>query len=53
MTTAQVAYFYNVEQSTIRNWVASGRLTVHTKDARGRNLFHADELPREYLAVRA
>lgn len=49
MTTAQVAFFYNVEPSTIRNWVAAGRLTVRTKDARGRNLFHPSELPNEYL----
>jgi hypothetical protein len=52
MTTAQVAYFYNVDPSTIRNWVASGRLTVHSKDA-GRNLFHLKELPDTYLAVKS
>lgn len=53
MTSAQVAFYYNVEPSTIRNWVAAGRLTVHSKDARGRNLFHAAQLPDNYLAVRA
>lgn len=53
MTSAQVAFYYNVEPSTIRNWVAAGRLTVHSKDARGRNLFHAAQLPDKYLAVRA
>lgn len=52
MTSAQVAYYYNIEQSTVRSWVASGRLTVHSKDVRGRNLFHPEQLPDTYLAVR-
>lgn len=45
MTSAQVAERYGIEMSTVRSWVATGRLTVHGKDARGRNLFHEDELP--------
>ncbi|MFF1702590.1 helix-turn-helix domain-containing protein [Streptomyces sp. NPDC058252] len=45
MTSAQVAAMYGIDPSTVRSWVAAGRLTVHTKDARGRNLFHPDALP--------
>ncbi|MET7779586.1 helix-turn-helix domain-containing protein [Streptomyces mirabilis] len=52
MTSAQVAERYGIEMSTVRSWVATGRLTVHTKDARGRNLFHPDQLP-EYAEVSA
>lgn len=52
MTSAQVAERYGIEQSTVRSWVHAGRLTVHSKDARGRNLFHPDELP-DYEAVPA
>ncbi|MEU8906525.1 hypothetical protein [Streptomyces mirabilis] len=52
MTSAQVAERYGIEMSTVRSWVAVGRLTVHSKDARGRNLFHPDQLP-EYEAVSA
>jgi hypothetical protein len=52
MTSAQVATRYGIEMSTVRSWVAVGRLTVHSKDARGRNLFHPDQLP-EYEAVSA
>jgi hypothetical protein len=51
MTSAQVAYYYNIEQSTVRSWVHAGRLTVHSKDARGRNLFHPEQLPDVYLGV--
>ncbi|MFE2132255.1 hypothetical protein ACFW9X_03250 [Streptomyces sp. NPDC059466] len=52
MTSAQVAQRYGIEMSTVRSWVAVGRLTVHSKDARGRNLFHPDQLP-EYAEVSA
>jgi hypothetical protein len=52
MTSAQVAERYGIEMSTVRSWVAVGRLTVHSKDARGRNLFHPDQLP-DYEAVSA
>ncbi|MGI3230588.1 hypothetical protein ACRJ4B_49890 [Streptomyces sp. GTA36] len=45
MSSAQVAAKYGIEMSTVRTWVAVGRLTVHSKDARGRNLFHPDQLP--------
>lgn len=46
MTSNDVARHYGIDPSTVRSWVAAGRLTVHSKDARGRNLFHPDELPR-------
>ncbi|WP_086809840.1 DUF2637 domain-containing protein [Streptomyces reticuliscabiei] len=52
MTSAQVAEWFNIDPSTVRSWVAAGRLTVFTKDARGRNLFHEDDLPKRQ-AVRA
>jgi hypothetical protein len=45
MLSAQVALLYGIDPSTVRSWVATGRLIVHTKDARGRNLFHPDALP--------
>jgi hypothetical protein len=45
MWSAQVALLYGIDPSTVRSWVASGRLTVHSKDSRGRNLFHPDALP--------
>jgi hypothetical protein len=45
MTSAQVAERYDIAMSTVRSWVDVGRLTVHSKDARGRNLFHPDALP--------
>ncbi|MGW2908714.1 hypothetical protein ACWC91_41020 [Streptomyces sp. NPDC001204] len=44
MTSAQVAQRYGIDPSTVRSWVASGRLTVHSKDARGRNLFHPETM---------
>lgn len=46
MTSAQVAERYGIDPSTVRNWVHVGRLTVHSKDARGRNLFHPEALPK-------
>jgi hypothetical protein len=45
MTSAQVAKWFDIDPSTVRNWVHVKRLTVHSKDARGRNLFHPDALP--------
>ncbi|MFD5656945.1 helix-turn-helix domain-containing protein [Streptomyces hirsutus] len=45
MTSADVAQRYGIEQSTVRSWVAAGRIPVHSKDARGRNFFHPDDLP--------
>ncbi|MGW3416481.1 hypothetical protein [Streptomyces phaeochromogenes] len=45
MTSGQVAEKYGIEMSTVRTWVSVGRLTVHSKDARGRNFFHPDALP--------
>jgi hypothetical protein len=45
MTSSQVAEWYGIAMSTVRSWVDVGRLTVHSKDARGRNLFHPDALP--------
>jgi hypothetical protein len=54
MTSADVARHYLIEQSTVRNWVALGRLTVHSKTPSGRNLFHPSELPDYgYEAVQA
>jgi hypothetical protein len=52
MTSAQVAERYGIEMSTVRSWVAVGRLTVHSKDARNRSFFHPDALP-ELEAVRS
>ncbi|MGW3651876.1 DUF2637 domain-containing protein [Streptomyces sp. NPDC000878] len=52
MTSAQVAQRYGIEMSTVRTWVAAGRLTVHSKDARNRSFFHPDALP-EHEAVSA
>jgi hypothetical protein len=46
MTSADVAEHYGIQPSTVRNWVAAGRIPVHSKDASGRNLFHPDQLPR-------
>jgi hypothetical protein len=45
MTSAQVAQRYGIAMSTVRSWVDTGRLTVHSKDARNRNFFHPDQLP--------
>lgn len=50
LNSAQVAAKYGIEMSTVRSWVAAGRLTVHCKGIGGRNLFHEDELP-DYEAV--
>ncbi|MFJ2259496.1 helix-turn-helix domain-containing protein [Streptomyces sp. NPDC087844] len=46
MTSTDVADHYGIKPSTVRNWVAAGRIPVHSKDAAGRNLFHPDQLPK-------
>ncbi|ODA69536.1 helix-turn-helix domain-containing protein [Streptomyces sp. AVP053U2] len=51
MTSADVAQHYGIEQSTVRSWVAAGRIPVHGKDARGRNLFHPQDLPAFQVGV--
>jgi hypothetical protein len=51
LTSADVAAFYGIKPSTVRNWVAAGRLPVHSKDAVGRNLFHPDQLPFFHMEV--
>ncbi|MFE7446837.1 helix-turn-helix domain-containing protein [Streptomyces chartreusis] len=53
MTSAQVADHYGIKTSTVRNWVAAGRIPVHTKDASGRNLFHPNDLPNFHVGVLA
>ncbi|MFK0151181.1 helix-turn-helix domain-containing protein [Streptomyces sp. NPDC090493] len=52
MTAADVARHYGVDPSTVRNYVSNGTLTVHSKNARGHNLFHPDQLP-DYVGVLA
>jgi hypothetical protein len=51
LSTAEVARWYSVDPSTVRGWSAAGRLTVHTKDARGRNWYDQDALPSEPAAA--
>ncbi|MFJ8049290.1 helix-turn-helix domain-containing protein [Streptomyces luteogriseus] len=51
MTSADVADHYGIKTSTVRNWVAAGRIPVHCKDATGRNLFHPNDLPRFHVGV--
>ncbi|MFE6426760.1 helix-turn-helix domain-containing protein [Streptomyces rochei] len=51
MTSADVARHYGIEKSTVRSWVAAGRIPVHAKDARGHNLFHPDDLPAFQVGV--
>lgn len=51
MTSRDVADHYGIDPSTVRSWVALGRLTVHSKDARGRNLFHPTDLPQIRVGV--
>lgn len=53
MTSNDVAIWFGIEASTVRNWVSVGRLTVHSKDTRGRNLFHPDALPPIATGVRS
>lgn len=51
MTSNDVARHYGITPSTVRNWVAAGRIPVHSKDASGRNLFHPEQLPNFYVGV--
>ncbi|NUS74971.1 MAG: helix-turn-helix domain-containing protein [Streptomyces sp.] len=51
MTSNDVADHYGIKPSTVRNWVADGRIPVHSKDAAGRNLFHPEQLPKFYVGV--
>lgn len=51
MTSNDVADHYGIKPSTVRNWVALGRIPVHSKDASGRNLFHPDQLPAFQVGV--
>ncbi|MFF7982306.1 helix-turn-helix domain-containing protein [Streptomyces sp. NPDC007901] len=51
MTANDVADHYGIKPSTVRNWVAAGRIPVHSKDATGRNLFHPDQLPKFQVGV--
>ncbi|KUN91888.1 helix-turn-helix domain-containing protein [Streptomyces caeruleatus] len=51
MTSADVARHYGITPSTVRNWVAAGRIPVHSKDVSGRNLFHPEQLPNFYVGV--
>lgn len=53
MTSNDVADHYGIKPSTVRNWVALGRIPVHSQDARGRNLFHPDQLPKFQVGVTA
>lgn len=53
MTSNDVAQHYGITPSTVRNWVAAGRIPVHSKDASGRNLFHPEQLPKFYVGVGA
>lgn len=45
LTSSDVAERYGVDPSTVRGWVAKGRLTPADRDARGRNLFDPSRLP--------
>lgn len=47
LTSKDVADRFGVDPSTVRSWVADGRLEVHDKTPRGHNLFHPDKLPQE------
>jgi hypothetical protein len=51
MTSNDVARHYGITPSTVRNWVAAGRIPVHSKDASGRNLFHPEQLPKFMVGV--
>jgi hypothetical protein len=51
MTSNDVANHYGIQPSTVRNWVAAGRIPVHSKDTSGRNLFHPDQLPNFQVGV--
>lgn len=45
LTSSEVAERYGVDPSTVRGWVAKGRLQPADRDARGRNLFDPSRLP--------
>ncbi|MEV6174897.1 helix-turn-helix domain-containing protein [Streptomyces sp. NPDC051954] len=45
LTSSEVAQRCGVDPSTVRSWVANGRLAVHSKDDRGRNQFDPAQLP--------
>jgi hypothetical protein len=51
MTSNDVADYYGIKPSTVRNWVALGRIPVHSKDASGHNLFHPEQLPDVYVGA--
>jgi hypothetical protein len=51
MTSNDVAAHYGIKPSTVRNWVAVGRIPVHSQDARGRNLFHPEQLNAPHVGV--
>lgn len=52
ITSSDVATRAGVDPSTVRSWVANGRLTVHGKTDRGHNLFDPNELDH-LLGVRS
>ncbi|WP_432170933.1 helix-turn-helix domain-containing protein [Streptomyces sp. 1222.5] len=51
MTSKDVADHYGISPSTVRNWVADGRLAPFKQDARGRNLFHPEQLTAPWQGV--
>ncbi|WP_455681350.1 helix-turn-helix domain-containing protein [Streptomyces nodosus] len=53
MTSNDVANHYGIQPSTVRSWVHAGRIPVHSKDARGHNLFHPNDLPQFHVGVLA
>ncbi|MDQ0992186.1 helix-turn-helix domain-containing protein [Streptomyces sp. V3I7] len=53
MTSNDVARHYGISPSTVRNWVADGRLTPFKQDVRGRHLFHPEQLTEPWQGVPA
>ncbi|EPD56374.1 helix-turn-helix domain-containing protein [Streptomyces sp. HGB0020] len=51
LTSRDVADHYGVDPSTVRGWVAAGRLPVFAKDARGHNLFHPEQMNAPHEGV--